>query len=178
MSNQRSLEDLESSIQSAIDKVGGHKENDLCKFLPVSTGGYMHHFTLRKMKTEQPEELHGMINKFIMRPQAPDRVAPKPRAARGSRKRRDTITLSKGDLEQIRDFMRKSGNQDILSKLSYRRSLASVKRELIASIRKEVIDSDLWNSYVETLNSNVDTEQTPTQSMTLEKLVTIETKAF
>ncbi len=178
MSNQHSLEDLESIIQKAINKVEGHKENDLCKFLPVSTGGYMHHFTLRKMKTEQPLELNGMIQQFIISPSSPDRVPPKPRAARGSRKRRDTITLSKGDLEQIRDFMRKSGNQEILSKLSYRRSLASVKRELISSIRKEVIDFDLWNSYVETINSNSNTEQAATASQTTEKLVTIETKTL
>lgn len=178
MSNQRSLEDLESNIQRAIDKIGGHKENDLCKFLPVTTGGYMHHFTLRKMKTEQPEELNGMIQKFIISPDKPNRVPPKPRAARGSRKRRDTITLSKGDLEQIRDFMRKSGNQEILSKLSYRRSLASVKRELIASIRKEAVDFDLWNSYIETINSNTSREHPTTQMQTPEKLVTIETKTI
>ncbi len=151
MSNQFSLEELESVIQKAINKVGGNKENDICKFLPVESGGYMHHFTLRKMKNEEPKTLQEMIQKFILSPAEPNRVPPKPRAARGSRKRRDTITLSKGDLEEIREFMRRTGNQEILAKLSYRRSLAAVKRELIASIRRERVEYDLWNSYVEAI---------------------------
>ena len=48
---------LESLINAAVKKVGGQKENDICHYIPVSTGGYIHHFTLRKMKSEDPKRL-------------------------------------------------------------------------------------------------------------------------
>ena len=43
----RNIKEVEDIISKAVKKVGGKKENDLCKFLPMETGGYMHHFTLR-----------------------------------------------------------------------------------------------------------------------------------
>jgi hypothetical protein len=89
ISKLQSLEDIEDIISKAIKKVGGRKENDLCKYLPMSSGGYMHHFTLRKMKLKQPFELGSLIEKFIINTNRPTVVAPKQRAARGSRKRRD-----------------------------------------------------------------------------------------
>ena len=60
------LKDLEGIISKAIKKVNGRKENDLCKYLPMTSGGYMHHFTLRKMKNRQPGELSSIIEKFII----------------------------------------------------------------------------------------------------------------
>ena len=45
--SSREIEDL---IGKAIKKINGRKENDLCRYLPMNTGGYMHHFTLRKME--------------------------------------------------------------------------------------------------------------------------------
>ena len=61
-----SMAELESIITKAIKKVGGSKENDLCRYIPMSSGGYMHHFTLRKMKNKQPDSLANLIEKFII----------------------------------------------------------------------------------------------------------------
>ena len=47
-SKTKNLVEIESVIAKAIKKVNGRKENDLCRFIPVTSGGYMHHFTLRK----------------------------------------------------------------------------------------------------------------------------------
>ena len=80
----KNLREIEEVIAKAIKKVNGRKENDLCKYLPMSTGGYMHHFTLRKMKNRQPSELGSLIEKFIINTEKPSAVAPKQRAARGS----------------------------------------------------------------------------------------------
>ena len=60
------LKDLEGIISKAIKKVNGRKENDLCKYIPMTSGGYMHHFTLKKMKNRQPQELGSLIEKFII----------------------------------------------------------------------------------------------------------------
>jgi len=153
MSEQKSLRDIEDVITKAIKKVNGRKENDLCKYLPMTTGGYMHHFTLRKMKVKQPQELSAIIEKFIINNEKPSSVAPKQRAARGSRKRRDQYTFSRGQLERMLSIARLAGDKEMVAMLSPKKSLATAKRELIASIRHAKIDQELWNSYVECVNA-------------------------
>ncbi|SCA62433.1 Uncharacterized protein SCG7109_AA_00340 [Chlamydiales bacterium SCGC AG-110-M15] len=142
---------LEELIANAIRKVGASKENDLCKYLPVSTGGYIHHFTMRKMKTEDPDKLSEMIDSFIIQTERPGVVAPKPRAARGSRKRRDQPSLTKNDLERLLNIARLAGDTEMIAKLTPRKSLATIKRELINNVRQNVADQELWNSFVEVL---------------------------
>ena len=51
--------------QLQIENVNARKENDLCRYIPMTTGGYMHHFTLRKLKNRNPAELSALIEKFI-----------------------------------------------------------------------------------------------------------------
>jgi hypothetical protein len=153
ISKLQSLEDIEDIISKAIKKVGGRKENDLCKYLPMSSGGYMHHFTLRKMKLKQPFELGSLIEKFIINSTRPTVVAPKQRAARGSRKRKDQLTFTKNQLEKLLNMARLTGDKEIVSVLSPKRSLATCKRDLIQSIRHGIVDQVLWNSFVESVQS-------------------------
>lgn len=144
---------LESLISKAISKVGGKKESDICHFIPVSSGGYMHHFTLRKLKHKNPTQLFDMIEKFITASNKPSRVAPKQRAPRGSRKRRDQIVLSKLDIDRMLHMARMAGDKDMIRKLTPRRDLRAIKRELISSIRHNRVEPELWTSYVESLNN-------------------------
>jgi hypothetical protein len=145
-SKVKSLREIEEVIAKAIKKTGVRKENDLCRFIPMTTGGYMHHFTLRKMKYRQPRELSSMIEKFIINSDRPGMVPPKPRAARGSRKRRD-------QLERMLNNARVAGDKEMVSILSPKKSLATCKRELIASIKHEKVEQELWNAYVESVNT-------------------------
>lgn len=149
----KSFREIEDVIAKAIKKVGGRKENDLCKYLPMSTGGYMHHFTLRKMKSKQPSELGTIIEKFIINNEKPGVVAPKQRAARGSRKRKDQIAFTRMQLERMLNIARLAGDKEMVSVLSPKKSLATCKRELIASIRQGRAEQELWNSYIESLNA-------------------------
>ena len=144
---------LEQIIQAAIRKIGGRKENDICRYLPVNTGGYIHHFTMRKMKTENPEQLVSMVNKFIVQADKPTTVPPKPRAARGSRKRRDQLLFSKHDIERLLSIARAAGDKEMIRKLTPRKDLRTIKRELIASIRHGRVEQELWLSYVETISA-------------------------
>lgn len=144
--SSRELEDL---IHKAIKKIGGKKENDLCRYLPMTTGGYMHHFTLRKMKTQLPEKLSEMIKTFITEADRPVTVPPKQRAARGSRKRKDQIVLTKADIDHILHVARSAGDKDLVRKLTPKKDLRTIKRELISSIRHGRIEQELWNNYVE-----------------------------
>src|SRR3990167_7091504 len=87
--------EIEEVISRAIKKIGAKKENELCKYLPMKTGGYMHHFTLKKMKYKQPQELSGIIDEFVIQVDRPLVIAPKQRAPRGSRKKKDHLSFTR-----------------------------------------------------------------------------------
>lgn len=158
ISGLKSLEDIEDVIAKAIKKVGGDNENDLCKYLPMSTGGYMHHFTLRKMKLKQPIELSTLIEKFIIASSKPTVISPKQRAARGSRKRKDQITFTKTQLDRLLTMAKISGDKEMVSVLSPKKSLTNCKKELIQSIRQGIVDQVLWNTYAEIVQAQHNAE--------------------
>lgn len=149
-SNDKALADkLQHLIDKAVKKIGGQKENDICRFLPSTVGGYIHHFTMRKMKTESPQELIGLIEKHIVNSDKPKSVAPKPRAARGSRKMRGNFLFSKHDMERLLNMARLAGDRELVRKLTPKEDLRTVKRKLISSIRHGRIEPELWEGYVE-----------------------------
>lgn len=150
----KGIKDVEEIIAKAIKKVGAQKENELCKYLPMKTGGYMHHFTLRKMKYKQPQELSHIIERFVIQADRPSAVAPKQRAARGSRKRRDHLNFTRVQLERMLNIAHLAGDKEIITILSPKKSLATCKRELIQSIRQNKVEPELWNSYVEVANAH------------------------
>lgn len=145
---------LDESINHALKKVGGNSENVICRYLPMN-GGYMHHFTLRKMKHEQPETLHDMIKKYILLSDNPQTVRPKQRAARGSKKKKDHIILSQNDLERVIQLAKKANDLDMIRKLLPKKDLKSIKKELILCIKKNIINHTLWNSYIEALEGTL-----------------------
>ncbi len=150
----KTLAELEEVISKAIKKVGGNKENDLCKYIPMDSGGYIHHFTLRKMRSKEPSELLDLIKSHIIKADRPRIVAPKQRAPRGSRKRRDQITFTKGQLERLLNLARLSGDKEMISILSPKKSLAAAKRELIQAVRHGIIKQEYWDNYVESVNAH------------------------
>lgn len=152
--NKGESKQLDNLINAAIKKVGAKKENDICRYLPISTGGYIHHFTMRKMKTESPEQLHALITKHIINADKPTTVPPKQRAARGSRKRRDQFLFSKQDIERMLNMARLAGDKEMIRKLTPKKDLRTIKRELIASIRHGRVEQDLWTSYVESISNH------------------------
>ncbi len=149
----KNFKEIEEIIARAIKKVGAKRENDICRYIPMASGGYMHHFTLKKMKTKQPHELGSMIEKFIINNDVPGMVAPKQRAPRGSRKRRDHHTFTRSQLERMLAIAKLAGDKEMVALLSPKRSLATCKRELIASIRHSRLEPELWNAYSEALNA-------------------------
>lgn len=145
---------VEETIAKAIKKVGARKENELCKYLPMKTGGYMHHFTLRKMKNKQPHELASIIERFVLNADKPGVIAPKQRAPRGSRKRKDHMNFTRIQLERMLNIARLAGDKEIITILSPKKSLAACKRELIQSIRHNKVEPELWNNYMEAANAH------------------------
>ena len=152
----KNLKEVEEILVKAIKKVGVKKENDLCKYIPMASGGYMHHFTLKKMKRRNPSELASILQKYIIIPDSPPpTIAPKKRAPRGSRKKKDHITFTRTQLERMLKIARLAGDSEIISILSPKKSLSSCKKELIQSIKDNQIKMELWNQYIETINSQI-----------------------
>ena len=143
------LKEVEETISKAIKKVGAKRENELCKYIPMTSGGYMHHFTLKKLKYKNPSQLAELISQYIINADRPAVIAPKSRAPRGSRKRKDQITFSRIQLERMLNIARLAGDKEIISLLSPKKSLASYKRELIQAIRQNRVEQELWNGYSE-----------------------------
>jgi hypothetical protein len=150
----KGFKEVEEIIAKAIKKLGVRKENELCKYLPMKSGGYMHHFTLRKMKSKQPQELGSIIERFVLNSDKPSVIAPKQRAARGSRKRRDHMNFTRTQLERMLNIARLAGDKEIITILSPKKSLATCKRELIQAIRHNKTEPELWNSYVEAVQAH------------------------
>lgn len=171
LNRKKSLKEVEDVIVKAIKKVGAKKENELCKYLPMTSGGYMHHFTLRKMKTKQPSELSGLIQRYIIATIKPSIVAPKARAARGSSKRRDQLTFTRSQLERMLNIARLAGDKEIIAVLSPKKSLATCKRELIQSIRQNKLEHDLWNGYIESINAQGQQQLNLSQLSQLESML-------
>lgn len=115
----------------------------------------MHHFTLRKMKSKQPHELSSIIEKFIINSEKPTTVRPKQRAPRGSRKKKDQVTLTRTQLDRMLTIARQAGDKEMVAILAPKKSFASCKRELMSSIRQGKAEQSLWEAYVEaTANLN------------------------
>lgn len=150
----KNFREIEEVITKAIKKVGARKENELCKYLPMKSGGYMHHFTLRKMKSKQPQELLAIIERFVINSDRPAVIAPKQRAARGSRKRRDHMNFTRNQLERMLNIARLAGDKEIITILSPKKSLATCKRELIQAIRHNKVEQEMWNGYVEAVQAH------------------------
>jgi hypothetical protein len=149
----KGFKEVEDVIAKAIKRLGAKKENELCKYLPMKSGGYMHHFTLRKMKIKQPHELSAIIERFVVNADRPVVIAPKQRAPRGSRKRKDHMNFTRMQLERMLNIARLAGDKEIITILSPKKSLATCKRELIQAIRHNKTEQELWNSYVESVQA-------------------------
>ncbi len=147
------LNELEGVIAKAQKKVDAKSEMALCHYLPARAGGYVHHFTLKKLKKKEPHELMQMLEKYIINTDKPLQIPGKERARRSSRKLHDKISFSQAQLNQLITLARQGGDKALVALLAPRRPLAVCKRDLIASVRQNRLDQELWNAYVDSLNS-------------------------
>lgn len=154
MSNTKTSSNVDEVIEAAMKKAGVKKETDLYRFIPGPTGGYVHHFTGKKWKNEEPEKLCSLLYEHILNPTNPSRVDPKRRAARGSRKRRDQVLFTKQDIERILKMAKMAGDEEMVRKvIAQRQDLKALKRELITSIRQGRAEQQIWQTYVDAIQN-------------------------
>ena len=67
-------------LDKALNKVAGQGEKDICRYIPMNSGGHLHHFTLKKMKKKQPSELVALLDQYILKASHPTKITPKKRA--------------------------------------------------------------------------------------------------
>lgn len=142
-------DEMDKLITQALEKVKGSKEKEICKYLPAATGGYMHHFTMKKLKQANPEELRSLLQTFILNAATPREVEAKPRVRRNK-----NLLLNQSDLKLILKLARESGDRQLLTKLGAKLSLPQLKNELIQSIKKNLVEEELWGSYVQAIQTS------------------------
>lgn len=162
MAYSHNNQELETLIDAAMKKIGSQKEKDICRYLPGESGGYIHHFTLRKLRSANPEKLKDLINKFIIQPQKPVSVPPKQRASRGSRKQGNQVNFTKVDIERMLSMARQAGDSEMIRKLTPKKDHRSIKKELIVSIRHGRVEHDLWENYAESVGHALTAAHTAT----------------
>ncbi len=140
---------LKDTVEQAMKKIGASKESDLCRYLPSSGGGYIHHFTYNKLKKTSPGECVSLIEEFILKNHNLKQLDPKPRAPRNSKQ--PDLSLPNEMFLQVLKLAQEANNQELLARLLGSKPLNQIKRELISSIRAEKVDVALWEAYTNSL---------------------------
>lgn len=142
----KNREELEKIISKALNKIGGSKISDICRYLPHG-GGYMHHFTLEKYKIKEPNFLISEINKYIIDADRPRRVPHKPRAARGSRSQQ--LKFTQREIERLLRYCLEKNDVELIAKLTDNRSLKVLSQQLTKAILRGDATPEMWNAYYE-----------------------------
>lgn len=141
---------LEEILDGALKKVGARNEKDICRYLPIN-GGYMHHFTWKKLKTRNPDALSEMLRRYIINSDKPMTVKPKQRAARGSKKKKDNVTLSAHEMDRVFQLAKNANDVELMRRLLPKKDFKAVKKELLQCIKKNIVNHALWTSFVESV---------------------------
>lgn len=144
---------LEDILDGALKKVGAKNEKDICRYLPMN-GGYMHHFTWKKLKHRNPDALSDLLCRYILNTEKPITVRPKQRAARGSKKKKDHIILSATEMDRVFQLAKNANDMELMRRLLPKKDFKAVKKELLQCIKKNIVNHALWTSFVEGIEHN------------------------
>lgn len=140
--------EIEQLIEKALVKVGGKHEKDICRYLPGEQGGYIHHFTMKKLRKSDPKAFKKMLEECILEAKNPRPLDPKPRIRRNR-----PLSLNQSDLKLVLKLARETGDRFLLAKLENKLSLSQLKRELINSIKGNRLEEELWSAYVQAMET-------------------------
>jgi hypothetical protein len=153
----KTLPEIEDLIEKALTRINGTNANDICRYLPGNREGYMHHFTLQKLASNDPEKLSEMLHEFILDKQSPSPLAPPQRAPRGSKQNNFQNSIpTDDDARQIFQILMDQDRKDLALKLiKQRKSFKQLQAELIQSIKQGQVAQDLWIAYTEALTNPI-----------------------
>ncbi|MCP5490151.1 MAG: hypothetical protein H7A42_03425 [Chlamydiales bacterium] len=172
----QSLEDI---INLAMERksLNLQKESDLCWFIPSENGGYLFYSTYRSLKQKDPEKLKNLIQTYIVSPTSPKRFPPTPRKS-SSRKPSfiNSPQPSQEESSKVEHLLEKTSQSiDTMSEMlksflesenfperkrstpiqsQENRILQTIQNQLIKQIRRKEVDFELWDTYVELIQTN------------------------
>ena len=150
-------DDLESILQGARKKVGASNTNELGRYLPAEDGYRMHHFTLEKLKKNNPKQLAALLKEYISEVAKPKMLKARPRKPATSSKGQAVVNLDAVELQTLLQLAHKAENKKLVEKLKASLPFSALKKEMVRCIMEERIDTDLWNSYIEAIKMRRDT---------------------
>lgn len=138
---------LEQRIKSAKVKLGLVQDIDLRKYLPWNDGHQMHHFSFKKLSKEAPAELCALIDRYVLGAGSPQPIPSAPRSRRHS----GNLHLSRGEIQCLISHLQTAGDEaGLIEKLSFQiDSYASIKKELLSSIRKDEANEALFKKFAQ-----------------------------
>ena len=113
---------LENLIQKAITKINGENEKSLCRFIPMQSGGYMHHFTLKKMKQKNPEILSDLIQTHIIQIASPKEIEAKPQNQLPPYRKNRLFTITEIEMDRIVSLARQTQDVELLEILKIKQA--------------------------------------------------------
>ncbi len=143
---------LEKSIKKALARTNSKNELDLRKYIPSQAddkSGYLHHFSLNKMKKTNPEQLNKLIEEFILTPPSPKPIAG------GKRNQKSRFPRSESSmLIKLINIALKSGDQDAVRYLIEKCSIKEIRHAFIRTLMERKIDEQLWEAYKASVRSS------------------------
>lgn len=150
---QTSEEDIKTVISMSMNKLSVDKEINLCRYIPdINGNGHIHHFTFKKMRSKNPEELAALLNQYILQKSKPVMMPVKNRVRKHKKGAfmGGKIHLGKCELCRIIELIKQAGENKIAQKLlPYGASeLLWSKKQIRHAIRNNVpIDLKLVEEY-------------------------------
>lgn len=151
--SESDLKKIKRYLLKAMKKIKAKEEKELCKYLPdPSKKEAIHHFTMRKMMDKNPSDFIKMLEKYILKPK---KIQILPCRKRKSRKQKQSaINLTDKDFERMLEIAKITGDHEMISKLTPKKSLKDIQKELISSIRLGAVNTVLWKAYVNFIYQN------------------------
>jgi hypothetical protein len=153
MANMTENSALENLIQKAIVKINGENEKSLCHFIPVKSGGYMHHFTLKKMKQKSPEILYDLIQTHIIQTASPKEIEAKPPNQIPTYRKNRLFIITEIEMDRIVTLARQTQDIELLEILQIKQAFypdnedfayASAENELFSEPLIDYLKNQGW----------------------------------
>lgn len=160
-------ESLEEFIKKAMNKLSVRKENQLCLYIPYSDSR-LHHFTYQQLKKSDPEKIKSLLQEHILEKKPKKvKINYKPRAKQTDTDQNSPSTqttekpleTSKSQITQLEEMLQKfinaldsrtiHGNPEPLHAKAGDRYLRTLQNQLIKAIRQKRVDHELWDAYIE-----------------------------
>ena len=119
-----SVSTLTQAIQIAMAKLNLSNEAHLSHYIPDEEGRRLHHLTIKRLKKENPKQLRGMLEKFILFPDKPQLLPTRIRQGK-----QISISFSRSQLNQLIDVVTASGDEDLINLLRPYQSFEEVQRQ-------------------------------------------------